>query len=145
MPEQNYRNHRKFYIPHHFVFYPVTFILLVLCISFAGKYPEHRTLWHMMAAIVFIVAWLSFMMRQHYAIIPQNRIIRLEMRLRYFQLTGIRFETVESKLTFSQIAALRFASDDELPALVDATVRENLQPRDIKKRITNWQADHMRV
>jgi hypothetical protein len=99
----------------------------------------------MMAGIIFLVTWLSFMMRQHYALIPQNRIIRLEMRLRYFQLYGKRFEPVEAKLRFRQIAALRFASDEELPALLERTLEENLSPNSIKKLITDWQADHMRV
>jgi hypothetical protein len=99
----------------------------------------------MMAAIIFLVTWLSFMMRQHYALIPQNRIIRLEMRLRYFQLYGKRFEPLEAKLRFRQIAALRFASDEELPALLERTLEENLSPNSIKKLITDWQPDHMRV
>ena len=85
------------------------------------------------------------MMRQHYALLPQNRIIRLEMRLRYFQLYGKRFEPVEAKLRFGQIAALRFASDEELPLLLERTIQENLSARSIKKLISDWQADHMRV
>ena len=145
MQNQNYSNHRRYYTPHHFIFYPIAAALLILALYFADKYTDNKTVFYLLATIIFLVIWLSFMMRQHYALIPQNRIIRLEMRLRYFQLTGIRFETVESNLRFSQIAALRFASDDELPALVDAAISENLRPGDIKKRITNWQADHMRV
>lgn len=99
----------------------------------------------MMAVIVLLISWVSFMMRQHYALIPQNRIIRLEMRLRYFQLYGKRFEPLEAKLRFRQIAALRFASDEELPGLLERTIEENLGPNSIKKLITDWQADHMRV
>ena len=74
------------------------------------------------------------MLRQHYALLLQNRIVRLEMRVRYFQMSGKRFEPVEQKLNFNQIAALRFASDSELPALVDRALKENLSPDAIKKK-----------
>ena len=67
------------------------------------------------------------------------------MRLRYFQLYGKKFEPVEAKLSFRQIAALRFSSDEELPALLERTIEENLSPRSIKKLITEWRPDHMRV
>lgn len=85
------------------------------------------------------------MMRQHYALGNQDRIIRLEFRLRYFQLTGKSFDTLEEKLRFSQIVALRFASDDELIILIQKTIDENLSSKDIKKSVKNWKADHMRV
>lgn len=145
MSKQNYSNHRKYYTPHHFIFYPVSAIMIGLSIYFAIEYPDKKLELYMIAAVVFLVAWLSFMMRQHYALVPQNRIIRLEMRLRYFQLYGKRFEPIEAKLRFRQIAALRFASDEELPALLERALEENLSPRSIKKLITDWQADHRRV
>jgi len=85
------------------------------------------------------------MLRQHYALGNQNRIVRLEMRLRYYQLTQKRFEPLEQQLSFSQIAALRFASDEELPDLVLRAVNESLSPNDIKKAIKNWTPDYMRV
>ena len=85
------------------------------------------------------------MLRQHYALDNQNRIVRLEMRLRYFQLTGKRFEPLEQQLSFGQIAALRFASDEELLPLTDRTLKENLSAKQIKQSVTNWQGDYMRV
>ena len=145
MAKQNYSNHAKYYIPHHFIFYPVSAILTGLSIYFAIKFPDRQLEWLMFAAVILLIAWLSFMMRQHYALTPQNRIIRLEMRLRYFQLYGKRFEPIEAKLKFKQIAALRFASDEELPLLLERTLQENLSARSIKKLITDWQGDHMRV
>ena len=85
------------------------------------------------------------MLRQHYALGNQNRIVRLEMRLRYYQLTGKRFEPLEQQLLFGQIAALRFASDEELLPLIDRTLKENLSAKQIKQSVVNWQADDMRV
>jgi hypothetical protein len=67
------------------------------------------------------------------------------MRLRYYQLTQHRLEEIEPRLSFSQLAALRFASDSELPGLVQKTLDENLSPSAIKRSIINWVPDTMRV
>lgn len=85
------------------------------------------------------------MMRQHYALICQNRIVRLEMRLRYYQLTQKRLEAIEDQLSFGQLAAVRFASDEEFVPLLEKAIREKLSPDEIKKAIKNWQPDYMRV
>ena len=85
------------------------------------------------------------MLRQHYALNNQNRIVRLEMRFRYYTLTHERLEPLEINLSFGQLAALRFASDEELPTLVQRALKENLSPKDIKKSIRVWLPDHMRV
>jgi hypothetical protein len=142
---QNYSNHAKYYAPHHFVFYPI--ILVLLCIGVRGFITdtEHQLEWAFVTGLVLMIGWLSFMTRQHYSLSMQNRIIRLEMRLRYYQLTQKRLETIEGKLRFRQIAALRFASDEELPALVQRTLEEQLSARAIKQSIKNWQPDYMRV
>lgn len=145
MPKQNYSNHTRYYTPHHFIFYPIGGAMLAACIYFADKYPDKKIEFYCIAGAVFMVLWLSYMLRQHYALTLQNRIVRLELRLRYFELTGKRLDLVESKLTFKQIAALRFASDEELPALLERTLNENLKPNAIKKLITHWHPDYMRV
>lgn len=85
------------------------------------------------------------MLRQHYALGNQNRIIVLEFRLRYYELFGKPSDDVEQQLSFAQIAALRFAYDDEFKVLLDKTLRENLKGDEIKRSIKNWKADHMRV
>jgi hypothetical protein len=92
-----------------------------------------------------IIIFLSFMTRQHYGLKNQDRIIRIEMRYRYFVVTGERFELLESKLNNNQIIALRFAGDEELKDLVNKTMAENLTPKVIKQSIQNWQADHWRL
>ena len=85
------------------------------------------------------------MLRQHYALGNQDRIIRMELRFRYYVITGKRMEPLESKLSFPQLAALRFASDEELPALTERAIKENLSSHEIKKSIVNWLPDYMRV
>jgi hypothetical protein len=145
MPAQNYSNHVRYYPPHHFVFYPVMLVLIAVAIRFSFKFPDRSLEWNAFAVILLMITWLSFMLRQHYALNNQNRIVRLEMRLRYYQLTHERFEDLESQLSLGQIVALRFASDAELPALVRQTLSEKLNPATIKRSIKNWHPDTMRV
>jgi hypothetical protein len=145
MKKQTYSNHVRYYAPHHFIFYPAIIALIVMSLRFAAKFPDRSLEWYAIAAVLAMTMWLSFMMRQHYALNNQNRIIRLEMRLRYYQLMHERFEDIEPQLSFGQIAALRFASDAELPALVKRTLNEKLSPGQIKKSIVNWLPDTMRV
>ncbi len=85
------------------------------------------------------------MLRQHYALGNQNRIVRLEFKLRYFELFGKRSDEVESKLSFDQIASLRFAYDDEFKLLLDKAIEQKISGNEIKKSITNWKPDHNRV
>ncbi len=85
------------------------------------------------------------MLRQHYALGNQDRIIRLEFKQRYFEIFGKRSDDVENKLSFGQIAALRFAYDDEFSILLEKALTENISGDEIKKSITNWRPDHQRV
>lgn len=146
MKAQNYKNHVRYYPAHHFVFYPVALLLTLLAGYKAVKAEgEFQSIWIFITLIIILIIWLSFMLRQHYALILQNRLVRLEMRHKYSMLTGKDFEPIEAKLSFGQIAALRFVSDDELVPLVMKAVKENLSPKTIKESIINWKADERRV
>ncbi len=145
MARQNFQNHVRYYTPHHFIFYPLLLIALFASFVAYSHHPEQREVWIAMITIFIFVGWSSFMMRQHYALGNQNRIVRLELRFRYYVLTGKRLEQLESNLSFGQLAALRFASDEELPPLVERTLKENLNARQIKSLIVHWLPDLMRV
>ncbi len=80
-----------------------------------------------------------------YALKTQNRIILMEMRQRYFHLTGSSFYSKESQLRLGQIIALRFAGDEELLPLMEAAIKEKLSQKEIKLRVKNWQGDYRRV
>ena len=82
------------------------------------------------------------MLVRQYALRLQDRIIRLEMQTR---LTRLGRGQDSSRLPMSQIIALRFASDVELPALLDRAIAENLTSDQIKRAVTNWQADYLRT
>ena len=145
MKPQSYKNHIFYYPLHHIFFYGAVIAAFAVCGFGIYEYKEQRLLWVVMTAVVVLIVWLALMVRQHYALGNQNRTVRLEMRLRYYILTGKRFEQIEQQLQFKQIAALRFASDEELPALIDKTIQEKLKPDEIKRKIVNWLADEMRV
>ena len=145
MKKQSFENHIRFYPPHHFVFYPLTLILLGISAYFAYSLEDQREIWIFISIVVMLIIWVAFMLRQHYALTLQNRIVRLELRYRYFSLTGNRLETFENDLNDGQLFALRFAPDAELPDLVHKTITESLSNTAIKKSIKNWRGDYERV
>jgi uncharacterized protein DUF6526 len=145
MKAQNYSNHVRSYAPHHFVFYPVVLLMMVFAIRKIMTVDGDNAIWWFVLALTFMLTFLAFMTRQHYALTLQNRLVRLELRQRYFELTGKSFEPLEEKLGFGRIAALRFASDRELLPLLERALSENLPAREIKKSIKDWKADHLRV
>lgn len=145
MKPQNYSNHIRWYVPHHFIFYPVMLAAMGYCACHAWCMAEDRKIWLAIGFGFGCLTWLSYMMRQHYALVLQNRIVLQELRYRYFVTTGKRFEPLEEQLAEGQLFALRFAPDEELPALASRALEEKLSPADIKKAIQNWKGDYRRV
>ncbi|MWB92882.1 hypothetical protein GON26_00735 [Flavobacterium sp. GA093] len=144
MKPQNLENHIRFYTPHHFVYYPILIAFLSASIYFAFT-TEQQLIWAFISVAFVFLFCLAFMLRQHYALTLQNRIVKLELRYRYFTLSGKRFEEIEYKFTDDQLFALRFAPDNELLALIDKTLENKLSGNAIKKSIVNWNGDYSRV
>jgi hypothetical protein len=111
----------------------------------AFRQPDNNLLWWMVTFALALILWSSIMVRQHYGIKAQNRSILTELRFRYYVITHERLEKYESQLSFGQIIALRFASDDELPALLQKAIKEDLKPDAIKRAIKVWLPDYLRV
>lgn len=145
MKQQNYSNHIKYYPLHHFIFLPLMFILILIGVLKGMTSESNRLVWWLFAIQAFCILYLGVMVRQHYALGNQNRIVRLEFRLRYFKLFDKDSGDIENKLTFGQIAALRFANDEEFKVLLERALKENISPKEIKQSIQNWQGDYMRV
>ncbi len=143
--KQNYKNHKRYYIPHHFIFLPLMILLMGTGIRNAYLDKENQLVWGLFSLLSFCILYLAIMLRQHYALGNQDRIVRLEFRLRYFELFAESSKPIEEKLSFSQIAALRFADNIEFKHLLNLALAENLSADKIKKAIQNWQADNMRV
>ncbi|MCH7413839.1 DUF6526 family protein [Belliella sp. R4-6] len=143
---QNFKNHTRFYPLHHFIITPLTLTLFIWSIvrliqSFNSDFFG-IALFHFLVALILLILPL---LARIYALKNQDRIIRMEMRQRYFELTGKSLRILEDKLRLSQIIALRFASDEELVPLINNTLEKDLRAKEIKKLIKNWQSDHRRV
>ncbi|MFP3592909.1 DUF6526 family protein [Chryseobacterium sp. SIMBA_038] len=145
MESQNYKNHRKFYPPHHFIYLPLLILLEVFGIYKIFNDEEHKLTWILFSIVIFLIFYLAFMLRQHYAIGLQNRLVRLEFKQRYFEIFSQRSDEVEEKLSFSQIAALRFAYDDEFKDLLYKALHEKISGDEIKRSIKNWRPDQHRI
>lgn len=144
MEIQSYKNHIRFYPPHHFVYYPIIMAFILASIYFAITTSD-TLIWSFIAAIFVVLFCLAFMLRQHYALTLQNRIVRLEMSYRYYTLTNKRYEIIEDQISDEQLFALRFAPDVELITLIEKTLSQNLSGKEIKKAILNWKGDYHRV
>lgn len=145
MKQQNYHNHKRYYWPHHFVFLPAMAILIAWGVRNWIQDRDHQLEWKLFSVLAFCILYLAIMLRQHYALGNQDRIVRLEFRLRYFQLFGTPSDEIEKQLSFSQIAALRFAPDEEFKQLLTRALAANMSGNEIKKAIRNWKADEMRL
>jgi len=99
--------------------------------------------WAVMMIIfaVFELGWIS----RVYTVRLQDRIIMLEVKIRAAELLPAGQDAQLASLSSKQIAALRFASDDEFGALLDRAGRENLTPKAIKAAIKNWRPDPYRT
>ena len=145
MKTQNYSNHRKYYPPHHFVLLPLLMILLIIGVVKSFNDVANQLSWILFSIVVFLLLYLAVMLRQHYALGNQNRIIRLEFKQRYFEIFGKRSDEIEEKLNFGQIAALRFAYDDEFKILLEKALKENISGDAIKRSIKKWKPDFHQV
>ena len=143
MGSQNYSNHRRWVPAYHFVLSTLvlaTFIgsivNLVKSLGTGGVYSASLIL---AMNVAFLIVF--FYMRV-FPLMAQDRAIRIEENLRHYVLTG---KLIDPKVTTRQIIGARFASDEELPALLEKAASENLGENDIKKAIKNWRADNYRV
>lgn len=143
------KNPTQYYPLHHFVLIPLTLLMVGYTIrryvGVAGDDSEISRLWFSLAAVTLLFFVTLGMMRQHYALTLQDRIARLEVRQRYFEVSGQRFASLEKDLTLKQILTLRLAGDQELPTLAQAAAKEKLDPKAILDRINDYQFDAMRV
>lgn len=142
MKTQNYSNHVRRHPLYHFFVLPVSLLLIVASLGNLIMEFSYNALLLLVASV--FIHLLAFLARD-YAKKNQDRIIRLELRLRYWQLTSKDFEEQEKVLTLSQMLALRFAPDDEFIALLSNPATKNLESTNIKQQIKNWKQDNMRV
>lgn len=144
MKQQSVNSHTRYQPLQHFVWLPLSFILLLSTISYIVFTIIKGTFTMAMLILlgVVLLAIIPAMLARIYALTLQDRLIRTEEQLRYFMLTNKR---LDDRVTMKQLIALRFASDEEYVQLVDRVIVENMSPREIKEAIVTWRADYHRV
>jgi len=139
---QNFGNHTRLDPLFHFFLLPVFLISFVTSVVMLAKERNLHALWFSICVLALVVVIFKIRL---YALKLQDRIVRLEERLRLAALLPEAERTNIAKLTEKQLVGLRFASDEELPALAKRAWTENMEQADIKKAIRNWRADYWRV
>lgn len=142
---QSCQSHARWDPAFHYFVLPVLLLNIFFAIYLlVHHWPIHRDLlgwWIVLSIVLFVVAGKS----RGNALKAQDRIIRLEERLRMAALLSAEENARSQALTESQLIGLRFASDAELPALVKRTLDENLTQKQIKESINSWRPDYFRV
>jgi hypothetical protein len=141
-PVQTFQNHARFDPLFHFFLAPVSIILLIWSLVHVYK---ARTIDSILIAAGFLVLFVAIGKMRGYSLKVQDRVIRLEERLRLQALCSGSVQNRIPELTEKQLIALRFASDGEAATLATKAMDERLAPKQIKAAVQKWRADHFRV
>jgi hypothetical protein len=139
---QTLANHAKFDPPFHFLVAPVLLINVIVVGYYLFRFPGLGGTWLLLVSVALLV--LAGRTRS-YATHLQDRIIRVEEHLRLAAIVPEPLRSRIGELTDAQLVGLRFASDAEVPALVQRALDEQLSRSDIKKAIVDWRPDYSRV
>jgi hypothetical protein len=139
---QNLKNHARFDPPYHIILFLVLVVNLVIFIVHLVHHPHFHAAWFVVLSVAAFVAWLRL---RTYPLKVQDRIIRLEERLRLQALAPSEWHSQIFRLTEDQLIGLRFAADDEVVELAKQALEHNLNRKQIKERIKDWRADNWRV
>jgi hypothetical protein len=139
---QSLKNHAKFDPSFHFFLAPVALAFLIATIVQAVRQPGWYTAAHILVALWALVALFKIRV---YALKVQDRVIRLEERLRLKELAPAPLQGRIGDLTEDQLIGLRFASDGEAAELAQRALAGNWKRKQIKEAIQNWRPDYWRV
>jgi hypothetical protein len=146
---QDYAHHTRWDPLFHFFILPILVATLIMTLIHLFAHITHgdfRDHFHAFGMILLAAALLTLAFKVRlYSIKVQDRVIRLEERLRLTQLLQEPLRSRIPELTESQLCGLRFASDAELPKLAERAMNEKLSRADIKKAIQTWRPDYWRV
>ena len=144
MEPQNFKNHVKFVPLFHFFSAPVLIMNFMWCCVRLWK--SHFAIEGFLGVVVAAGLLTTLLSARLAALAVQDRVIRLEERLRYARLLPEDLKARMGDFTIAQIVSLRFASDAELPGLARKVLSENLQDRkQIKQMVQNWRPDYLRA
>jgi hypothetical protein len=140
---QTFENHTRYVPLYHFVLFGILMINLVWSVVRIIRHPSVDAVVALLIAFSLLI--LFFYARQ-FALTMQDRLIRLEMRLRLVKVLPADLAQRIGELTVSQLIGLRFASNEELPELVRKVLAEGISDRTaIKRMVRIWQGDYLRV
>ena len=140
---QNFENHTRVVPPYHMFALPVFMINLVWRLVQLKDGINFASIMNVLLAAAFVVAVLYARL---FSLTVQDRVIRLEMRLRLERLLPPDLRSRIPEFTVAQLISLRFAADDELAPLARQVLDEKLNDRkSIKQRVKNWRPDYMRA
>jgi hypothetical protein len=140
---QSYAKHARWFPPFHFFVIPVLFVNVLVSAWHLSQVPALDTVFQLVVAVALLTLGLT---ARAMAIVVQDRLIRLEMRLRLREVLPAALHNRIEELTHRQLVALRFASDGELTDLVRDVLDGKLATsKEIKMRVKNWQADWLRA
>jgi len=139
---QSLANHAKYDPPFHFFLVPILLINLIVAVVNLFRFPSLSSGWLVVLALAGAVAVGRM---RAYATHLQDRVIRVEERLRLASILQEPLRSRIGELADPQFIALRFASDAELPGLVQRALDEKLDRTQIKKAVTTWRPDYSRV
>jgi len=139
---QTFANHARLDPLYHFIVLPV----FALCVIGGIVHFIWRPSFHTAAFfVVSVAAAIAVVKIRTYPLRVQDRVIRLEERLRLASLLPEPLRSRIPELSEGQLIALRFASDAEVAKLAERALAEKLSPSDIKKSIQTWRPDYWRV
>jgi hypothetical protein len=139
---QSFKNHGRLDPLYHIFIFAVYLANLVYASFHLHRQPSLSSGWYLVLSIVAIVPILKI---RAYPLKVQDRIIRLEERLRLQALAPAAWHAQIYRLTEDQLIGLRFAADDEVVALAEQALEKNLTRKQIKERIKSWRPDTWRV
>jgi len=144
MSEQNLKNHGRFVPLYHFFALPILIGNFGTRVYFWVK--AGFALSHFFPILLAAALFLGILYARLFALAVQDRLIRLEERVRYERVLPEELRWRADELTVNQFVSLRFASDDELPTLMKKVLDEKVTSRKaIKQLIKNWRPDYLRA
>lgn len=139
---QSLKNHARLDPPYHVVLTLILAVNLIYSIVHLIQHMRWSSAW---LVILSLAAGIVFVRIRTYPLKVQDRVIRLEERLRLQSLAPTEWHAQIYRLNENQLIGLRFAGDDEVVGLAKMALEENLTRKQIKERIRNWRADDWRV
>ncbi|MGA3160680.1 MAG: DUF6526 family protein [Terracidiphilus sp.] len=143
--QQNLKNHGKIDPQFHYVLFFILVANLVFAVFHLIHHREDAYISSSWYLAISLVVFIPFFKLRTYPLRVQDRIIRLEERLRLQALAPAAWHSQINRLTEDQLIGLRFAADDEVVALAKQSLEHNLNRKQIKERIQNWRPDHFRI